>query len=334
MSNVLYSITFAVSGLLMAGREYMVMHGTLVGIVGPTATGKTEVGVKLAKQLDGEIISADSMAVYKGMDIGTAKPSPEEQAQVRFHLIDVVYPDEEFSVAEFKRLAERAIADIVSRGKIPLLVGGTGLYVKALVGGLNIPPVAPNYELRERLRAEALRYGGECLLDRLRAVDPITAERLHPRDVKRIIRALEVYALTGIPISHHHVAAGKSEVAYHVTLFGLTMSRSELYRRIEDRVDRQVEAGLIQEVRRLLDQGYSPELPSMKGLGYKQIVPYLMSQCDLQTAIEILKRDTRRFAKRQFTWFRAMPGIHWIDVTERSAKEAASVILNMLEAKR
>jgi tRNA dimethylallyltransferase len=309
------------------------MHGTVVGIVGPTATGKTEVGIELAKQLDGEIISADSMAVYKGMDIGTAKPSPEEQAQVRFHLIDVVYPDEEFSVAEFKRLAEQALADIISRGKLPLLVGGTGLYIKALVGGLNIPPVAPNRELREQLKAEAAEYGGAYLLERLRAVDPITAERLHPRDLKRIIRALEVYLVSGVPISHHHVTAGTIEVDYHVNLFGLTMDRSKLYKKIEERVDYQIKAGLVDEVRKLLDQGYSPELPSMKGLGYKQIVSYLLGQNDLETAINLLKRDTRRFAKRQFTWFRAMQGIHWIDVTNRGTSEVVSEIISLLKAK-
>jgi len=308
------------------------MYGTLVGIVGPTATGKTAVGIELAKLLDGEIISADSMAVYKGMDIGTAKPTPEERAAAKFHLIDVVYPDEEFSVAEFKRLAEEAIADILSRGRVPLLVGGTGLYVKAVTGGLNIPTVGPDRELRERLKAEAAEFGGEYLLERLRAVDPVTAARLHAKDLKRIIRALEVYALTGLPISHFHKRAGAAEAAYRAALFGLSVSRPALYKKVEDRVDQQIAAGLVEEVRGLLNRGYSPDLPSMKGLGYKQIAGYLLGDYDLQTAVYLLKRDTRRFAKRQLTWFRADPGIRWIDVEGRSAPEVAAEIVNLLRA--
>ncbi|HUV05472.1 MAG TPA: tRNA (adenosine(37)-N6)-dimethylallyltransferase MiaA [Armatimonadota bacterium] len=306
------------------------MHGTLVGIVGPTATGKTAVGVELAKRLDGEIVSADSMAVYKGMDIGTAKPTTEQRAAVRFHLIDVVRPDEEFSVAEFKRFAEGAIADVLSRGKVPLLVGGTGLYVKAVAGGLNIPAVAPDRELRERLRAEAAEFGGERLLERLRAVDSITAERLHPKDLKRIIRALEVHMLTGLPISHFHTTAGTTEAAYHAALFALSMSRSALYSNIEQRVDQQIDAGLVEEVRGLFNEGYSPDLSSMKGLGYKQIAGYLLGDCDLETAIRLLKRDTRRFAKRQLTWFRADPRIRWIDVEGRGAPDVAAELASLL----
>lgn len=308
------------------------MHGILVGIVGPTATGKTAAGICLAGMLDGEIISADSMAVYKGMDIGTAKPTPAEQRAVPFHLIDVIYPDEEFSAARFRSLAGDAIADIIARGRLPILVGGTGMYVKALTGGFNIPEVAPNRELRERLKEEAERLGGEYLLERLRAVDPATAARLHPRDLKRIIRALEVYQATGRPISHFHETAGTAEVAYHIEMFGLTMSRPALYERIERRVDSMIEAGLAEEVRRLLDQGYGPELPAMRGLGYKQIVGYLLGEYDLPSAVELLKRDTRRFAKRQLTWFRADPSIRWLDVEERSPTETGATIAAMLEA--
>ena len=311
----------------------MQMHGTLVGIVGPTATGKTAVGLELAKKLDGEIVSADSMAVYKGMDIGTAKPTAAEQAAVRFHLIDVVRPDEEFSVAEFKRLAERAVADIIARHRLPLLVGGTGLYVRAVTGGLNIPAVGPDRKLRESLKAEAAAFGNERLLERLRAVDPAAAERIHARDLKRIIRALEVYVLTGLPISHFHSTAGSTDAAYHVRLFGLNMSRTALYERIERRVDEQIEAGLVQEVSGLLAGGYTVELPSMKGLGYKQIAGYLLGEYDFETAVALLKRDTRRFAKRQLTWFRADPRIRWIDVEGRGAIEVADEIADLLEKK-
>jgi tRNA dimethylallyltransferase len=306
------------------------MHGTLVGIVGPTATGKTAVGVELARTIGGEVVSADSMAVYKGMDIGTAKPTDDERAGIPFHLIDVVAPDEEFSAAEFKRLSEEAIAGIFSRGKVPILVGGTGLYVRASIGGLNIPAAEPDRRLREELAEEAARYGNEHLLNRLKAVDPITAQRLHANDVKRIVRALEVHALTGLPISHYHLTAGTAKVAYHVRLFGLTMSRPALYARIERRIDEQIEAGLVEEVRYLLDKGYGPELPSMRSLGYKQIAGYLLGEYDLPTAIDLLKRDTRRFAKRQYTWFRADTSICWIDVERHSAAEVAVEISGLL----
>jgi len=298
----------------------------VIAIIGPTATGKTAVGIRLAEMIGGEIISVDSMAVYKGMDIGTAKPSPTERMMVPFHLIDVVCPDEEFSVAEFKRLADVAITDIVSRGKEPLLVGGTGLYVKALAGGLNVPLAGPDQELRESLRSEAAEFGNKHLLERLRVVDQITAERLHENDLNRIIRALEVHTLTGIPISHFHSTAGTSESAYCIRLFGLTMSREAIYKRIEQRIDEQIASGFVDEVKGLLDKGYSVDLPSMKGLGYKQIAGYFAGEYDLQTGIDLMKRDTRRFAKRQFTWYRAVPGVHWIDVEGRSADQVAEEI--------
>jgi tRNA dimethylallyltransferase len=314
----------------LARHDRVDMRGRLVGIVGPTASGKTAVGIELAKMLGGEIISADSMAVYKCMDIGTAKPTPEEQAEARFHLIDVVCPDQDFSVAEFKRLAEDTIEDILSRGKLPILLGGTGLYVRAVTGGLNIPATPPDWEFRERLKAEAAGLGGEHLLERLREVDPITAARLHPNDIKRIIRALEVHAHTGKPISHFHAVAGREEVKYDVRLFGLTLSRDKLYERIEQRVDAQIGSGLVDEVRSLLQKGYALDLTSMKGLGYKEIAGYLLGNYDLETAVYTLKRDTRRFAKRQYTWFRTDARICWIDVESLSAKEVAERIADML----
>jgi tRNA dimethylallyltransferase len=307
------------------------VRGALVGIVGPTATGKTAVGVELAKQLNGEIISADSMAVYKGMDIGTAKPSTEQRATVPFHLLDVIFPDEDFSVVEFKRLTERAISDIIERGRTPLLVGGTGLYVRAVTGGLNIPAAPADWELRERLMCEAAVRGNEYLLERLKEVDPITAARLHVNDQKRIIRALEVHAQTGLPISHFHITSGTAEAGYDVRLFGLTMSRSALYARIEQRIDLQISEGLIEEIRGLLDKGYSPDLSAMKGLGYKQIAGYILGRYDLQTAIDLFKRDTRRFAKRQFTWFRADSRIRWVDVEGKSAEEVSAEVVCLLE---
>ncbi|MHB1001766.1 MAG: tRNA (adenosine(37)-N6)-dimethylallyltransferase MiaA [Armatimonadota bacterium] len=308
------------------------MRGTVVCIVGPTATGKTAVSIELAKALCGEIISADSMAIYKYMDIGTAKPTLAEQKQAVFHLIDIICPDEEFSAAEFRRLAWQAIDDIQGRNKLPLLVGGTGLYVKAVTGRINIPIAGPDWELREQLKSEAEKLGNEYLLDKLKEVDPVTANRLHANDLNRIIRALEVYTLTGHPISYYHQTSGSMETPYDFKFFGLRMEREILYRRIEDRIDQQIRDGFIDEVKSLLDKGYSPELTSMKGLGYKQITGYLMGQYDLQTAIDLLKRDTRRFAKRQFTWFRADPGIDWIDVDCLNPEDTADIIQKLLSS--
>jgi len=202
-----------------------------------------------------------------------------------------------------------------------------------MIGGVYIPIAGPDWELRERLKSEAEQFGREQLLETLREVDPITAERLHPNDVNRIVRALEVYTLTGKPISYYHTTAGTRTVDYHVNLYGLTMDRETLYRNIERRVDQQIADGLVDEVRGLLDKGYSPELPSMRGLGYKQIVGYLLGQYDLQAAIDLLKRDTRRFAKRQFTWFRAEPTINWIQIDGRGIDDVAKEIECLLEKK-
>lgn len=305
------------------------MRRKMLGVVGPTATGKTAVGIALAKMLGGEIISADSMSVYKGMDIGTAKPSLVEQREARFHLIDVGNPLEAFSVAEFKRLALVAAGDIWERTLLPIVVGGTGLYVNTLTGGWNIPEVPPDYEFRDTLREEAAVSGGEHLLEKLRKVDPPTAERLHANDQMRIIRALEVYAKTGVPISQLHAEAGRIETGWDVRLYGLTMRREVLYERIESRVDSMIEAGLVDEVRGLLSNGCTPDMTSMKGLGYKEIAGYLLGEYSLDEAVEILKRDTRRFAKRQMTWFRADSRIQWLDVESISAHEAAERICGM-----
>lgn len=308
------------------------MNDILVCVVGPTATGKTAVGIELARLLDGEIISADSMAVYKVMDVGTAKPTPGEQAAARFHLLDVVAPDEDFSVARFKALALDAMSDIRSRGKMPIVVGGTGLYVRSLTGGLNIPEVAPDREFRRKLNAEADEKGGEALLEKLREVDPASAERLHRNDIKRIIRALEVCEKTGQPISYFQNI--KPDADSRAELFGLAMNRDVLYERIERRIDAMLEAGLLEEVRSLVDMGYTTELASMKGLGYKQLAEYFDGKYDLECAVEILKRDTRRFAKRQFTWFNADKRIKWLDVEKSKPHETARKIANLLNLGR
>lgn len=304
----------------------------LIAIVGPTATGKTAVGIELAKRVAGEIISVDSMAVYKYMDLGTAKPTPQERASVPFYLIDIVCPDQEFSVVEFKSQAEQAIADILDRGKVPILVGGTGLYIQALMGDYNVPQAEPNFELRQRLVLEAQECGNNCVMERLRAVDPVTAARLHANDLKRIIRAIEVFEATGIPISRFHQYSGRAEPLHSITVVGLTVDRSILYERIERRIDQWIEEGLVEEVEGLLKRGYSPSLPAMKGLGYRQIAGYLLGEYDLAAAVDLLKRDTRRFAKRQFTWFKRMSIVRWIDVDGRTAPDIAEEIEHLMRA--
>jgi tRNA dimethylallyltransferase len=308
----------------------MCKERTLAAIVGPTATGKTAVGIELAKLINAEIISADSMAVYKGMDIGTAKPTAAEQKQARFHLIDVVCPDQDFSVAEFQRLSLECIGDIYKRECLPVVVGGTGLYVKSLTDGLNIPIAPPDKEFRKQLLETAERDGRRALMNQLAEVDPETAARLHENDLKRIIRALEVYRQTGTPISAFHKAGRAAELPYKIRMFGLTISRPHLYERINRRVDEQIEEGLVEEVKHLLDCGYSPNLPSMRGLGYKQIAGYLEGQYNLETAVDLLKRDTSRFAKRQFTWFKAEPRILWVDTLNRTAADMAREIAGLL----
>ncbi|MBN1460655.1 MAG: tRNA (adenosine(37)-N6)-dimethylallyltransferase MiaA [Armatimonadetes bacterium] len=288
----------------------------LLAIVGPTATGKSEVGLLLAERLDGEIVSADSMQIYRGMDIGTAKPTGEQRARVPHHLIDLLEPDEAFSVSDYRARAEAALADIWRRGHQPILVGGSGLYVRAVLQEMDFSDVPPNPELRQELQREARDRGSQALHRRLEDVDPATAARLHPNDTKRIIRALEVFAGGGAPApSLGSVDRGRA-ARYNTRQFGLSLGREELYRRIDERVDRMIAAGLVEEVRALLERGCDESLTSMKGLGYAQLLPHVRGEVSLDEAVRVLKRDTRRFAKRQFTWFRADPVIEWIDVEE------------------
>lgn len=283
----------------------------LVVVVGPTAVGKSELALHVAAQLGGEIVSADSRQIYRYMDIGTAKPTPAEQALVRHHLIDVVDPDQEYTLVSFQRDAYRAIDDILSRGKIPLLVGGTGLYVKAVVEGLAIPQVPPDTAFRERMEDLARREGQETLHRQLETVDPTAARKIDRRNVRRVIRALEVFHVTGRPISDLQSARPP---AYQVFIVGLTCDRVELYRRIDERVDKQIENGLVEEVARLTALGYGYELPSMSGLGYRQVGMYLRGEIDLPTAIQLTKHETHRFARQQYTWFRITdPRIVWIN---------------------
>lgn len=296
-------------------------------IVGPTAVGKTDVAVELVSDIGGEIISADSMAVYVGMDIGTAKPTASQRRRARFHLVDVVDPAKPFSVGEYQRLASEAIEDVLERNPPAVVVGGSGLYVRAAVDGLDLAIPGRNDELRAKLAEEARRLGNARLHERLRQVDPVSAERIHPNNLKRVIRAIEIYELAGVPASKlFERDAGRARRYPDARWFGLTMNRGALYERIDKRVDEMIAAGLIDEVTGLLERGIDPSMPSMQGLGYKEIAAYLRGDYGRDEAISLLKLNTRRFAKRQYTWFRADARVRWIDVTGMAAKKVSGII--------
>jgi tRNA dimethylallyltransferase len=278
----------------------------LLAIVGPTAVGKTALSIALAQELNGEIVSADSRQVYRGMDIGTAKPTAAERAATPHHLIDVVEPDQEFSLARYQDLATDAIAEIAARGRLPLLVGGTGQYLAAVLQGWHIPRVAPQPELRAALEREAEVDGPLSLHARLARVDPDAAASIAPTNVRRVIRALEVYQITGRPISEQQA---RQAPPYRARTLWLTLSAPDLYRRIDARVDGMVAAGLLEEVRQLLSRGYGWDLPAMSGLGYREFRPYLEGAASLEEAIQRLKYDTHAFARRQPAWFRRLPSV-------------------------
>ncbi|MDD2553076.1 MAG: tRNA (adenosine(37)-N6)-dimethylallyltransferase MiaA [Desulfotomaculaceae bacterium] len=287
----------------------------LVVICGPTATGKSDVGVQIAEKLHGEIISADSMLVYRGMDIGTAKPTPSEMRGIPHHLIDIVEPNQEYNAALFQEQARSIIADIMNRKKLPILVGGTGLYIGAVIDDYEFSGARGSEVYRKKLLKDAEEHGVAKLHERLREIDPGAAAKLHPHDTRRIIRALEVYKYTGTPISSFHKIDRRKPI-YNLLMFGLSLEREKLYKIIEQRVELMIQTGLIEEVQRLLNRGFSPELSSMRGLGYKEIVEYLQGERSLAQSVDVLKRNTRRFAKRQMTWFRRDNRIKWLNVVQ------------------
>jgi tRNA dimethylallyltransferase len=284
-------------------------------LLGPTAVGKTRLSLELAEAFGAEIISGDSMQVYRGMDIGTAKITDAEMKGIPHHLIDIHDPLDAYSTAEFQEQGARLIEDISSRGKLPFIVGGTGLYIESLCYGFRFSEAVADEAFRSEQDAYAEEHGAEALHARLAAVDPASAERLHPNDRRRIIRALEIYHQTNVPLSDS-LAGQKKESPYDLCLIGLTMDRKILYKRIEDRIDQMLAEGLVLEVQGLLERGYGRSLVSMQGLGYKEIAAYLEGETTLEEAVVLLKRDTRRFAKRQLSWFRHMKEIQWIDVLE------------------
>lgn len=297
------------------------MKKPLVVLTGPTAVGKTKLSITLAKALGGEIISADSMQVYKHMDIGSAKITEKEMDGVPHHLIDVLSPFEEFHIVRFQELAKKAMEDIYSRGRIPVFVGGTGFYIQAVIKDIDFTEGEEDKEYREELSRLAAEKGNEFLHEMLRNIDPKSAEEIHANNVKRVIRALEFYKENGFPISQHNEEQKQNETPYNLAYFVLNAPRELLYERIDRRVDEMMENGLMEEVQKLKDMGCRREMTSMQGLGYKEILSFLEGEVPLEEAVRILKRDTRHFAKRQLTWFRRESDVIWVDKDKFSFDE-------------
>jgi tRNA dimethylallyltransferase len=293
----------------------------IIILAGPTAVGKTDASILLARELKAEIVSADSMQIYRGMDIGTAKPSPEQRKLIYHHMLDVVEPNQPYSVGDYLRDARSAIDGIIASEGTPLVVGGTGLYIRALMRGLFHGPPA-DLELRERLLQREAEGGAGVLYSDLVKVDPEAAVKIHPNDLRRTVRALEVYYLRDRKLSDFQREHAFAERPYRFLLLFLVRSRNELYPRIEKRVDEMIERGLEAEVRTLMDRGYSPDLISMQGLGYKHFFAHFLGRTTRDEAVALLKRDTKRYAKRQFTWFRREPDATWVDITGLDRAEA------------
>lgn len=296
----------------------------LIALVGPTAVGKTAVSLLLARRFSGEVISADSRQIYRGLDIGTDKVAPVVRAEVPHHLVDVVDPDEVFTLAQYQRAAYAAIDDVHGRGWLPLLVGGTGLYVRAVLDGLGIPAVPPDEAVRAELEQVAAAQGALALHARLHALDPTAAAAIDPRNVRRVVRALEVCLLAGVPISRLQES---HPPPYRILRVGLTRPRAALYERIDRRVDTMIERGLEREVRQLLAAGYSPRLPALTGLGYSQMIRYVLGELDLAQAIAEIKQQTRRYVRQQGTWFRAGDArISWFDLEQETVQTVAAAV--------
>lgn len=309
----------------------MGMGEKVIVIIGPTAVGKTKLSVELAKTLNGEIISGDSMQIYKGMDIGTAKIKEEEKDGIPHHLIDIIEPDESYSVAQFQKSVRELISKIHKRGKMPIIVGGTGLYIQSVLYDYQFSEKGQNEQIRIKLDCEAQQLGNDYLYKKLQEVDPKSAELIHPNNVRRVIRALEVYESTGIKFSE---AANEREgkLLYDVALVGLTMDRDKLYERINMRVDIMLEEGLLQEVKNLYNIGIN-DCQSIQAIGYKELYSYLDGNISFEEAVQQLKQNSRRYAKRQLTWFRNKMEVTWFDMTEHSVEEKLSEILTFVAGK-
>lgn len=306
------------------------MKKPLVILTGPTAVGKTKASIGLAKAIGGEIISADSMQVYKQMDIGSAKIKPSEMDGIPHYLVDILEPDEEFHVVLFQQMAKQAIQKIYEKGKIPILVGGTGFYIQAVLYDIDFSENEKDTSYREELEKLAQTKGAEYLHDRLREVDEKSAQDIHANNVKRVIRALEYFHQTGEKISEHNEEQRKKVSPYNFSYFVLNDERAHLYEKINLRVDQMINEGLVREVQSLKEKGYTRDMVSMQGLGYKEMLDYLDNKCSLEEAVEIIKRDTRHFAKRQITWFKRESDVTWIDKKEYEYNEER-ILKAMLE---
>lgn len=297
------------------------MEKPIVIIAGPTACGKTACSIELAKQINGEIISADSMQVYKLMDIGTAKIKKEEMEGIKHYLIDEFYPDEDFSIAIFQKYTKKYIKEIQDKGKIPIIVGGTGFYINSIIFDNDFKETEKDETYRQELESLARDKGNEYLHLKLKEVDYKSYEKIHPNNVKKVIRALEFYFQTGSPISEHNEAEKQKIPIYKNYFFILNMNRDTLYERINERVDIMIKKGLVDEVKSLLQKGYDKNLVSMQGIGYKEIVKYIENEISLEEAIYLIKRNTRRFAKRQITWFKHQCNGNWINIDDKNFME-------------
>jgi len=306
---------------------------TPIVIVGPTAVGKTEVAIELANRIGGEIINADSMQIYSGMNIGTAKPDHCARERTVFHLLDIARPDEHYTVSDWKQAASLCIREVTARGRRAIVCGGAGLYVRALTDNWTMARTCAAPEIRDALRRDTERLGSPALHKRLSTVDPVTAERLHPNDSVRIVRALEVYEVTGIPISAHQSRDRQTRSPMSVHRIGLHLSRPRLYERIDLRVDQMMANGLESEVEGLMRKGYSRDLGPMRALGYKEVVALLSGEMDRAQAIETIKINTRRFSKRQQTWFRADREIQWIDVASMIPATIAIQVQDLVDSR-
>jgi len=303
----------------------------LLAILGPTAVGKTELSLKIAEHINGEIISADSMQIYRKMDIGTAKASQSDRKQVKHHLIDIVDPDQDFSVADYQKRVDDLIPKIVKKGKIPILVGGTGLYIKAIIQGFLFPEMETNMELRSKLEKEAEKYGNEYVHNKLKEIDIELSNKLHPNDLRRVIRGIEVFNETGNTITYYKKKQEATPMRYNALKIGLTREREMLYKRINHRINIMIENGLINEVENLLDSGYDIGMTALQGLGYKEIVGYLNNEYSFDEAARILKRDTRHFAKRQITWFKRDNNINWFNLSQKNTDQVFNEIVDLIK---
>lgn len=313
--------------------ELIMKELPLVILAGPTAVGKTDTSIALAKAIGGEIISADSMQVYKYMDIGSAKITKEEMEGVPHYLVDMIEPAEEFNVCCFASMAKEAMAQIYAKGKIPILVGGTGFYIQAVLYDIDFTETNEDSAFREECDAFAKEHGAQALHDKLREVDEASAEAIHANNVKRVIRALEYHHQTGRKISEHNEEERRKISPYNACYFVLNDRRDIVYERINYRVDKMIEAGLVEEVQSLKDRGCKKGMVSMQGLGYKEILSYLDGDCTLEEAVEIIKKETRHFAKRQLTWFRREPDVVWVqkDIIGRDKESCVSFMLDELK---